>query len=72
MEAFRLALQFANLNDVGFKGRKFTWTNGRAAVNNVQERLDRFVANDSWLSLYPHYQVHHLVRYGSDHCPILL
>lgn len=53
MEAFRRALEDCNLMDIGFSGNWFTWERGNLPETNIQERLDRGVATDSWLALFP-------------------
>ncbi|TXG67121.1 hypothetical protein EZV62_008396 [Acer yangbiense] len=37
-----------NLVDLGFLGPRLTWNNKREGKNNIQERLDMFLANESW------------------------
>lgn len=37
----------------------------------IFERLDRFLGNNDWISLYPDCVIHHLPRLKSDHNPIL-
>ena len=34
--------------DLGFVEHAFTWTNGQAGDNNIQERLDRDIATIDW------------------------
>ncbi|KAA3460126.1 reverse transcriptase [Gossypium australe] len=48
-------------------GPSYTWQRG-----NTSERLDRALANDDWISAFPHSLVYHLPRIKSDHRPILL
>ncbi|KAK5812453.1 hypothetical protein PVK06_027883 [Gossypium arboreum] len=72
MEAFRRALEDYNLMDIGFSGNWFTWERGNLPETNIQERLDRGVATDSWLALFPDFQVRHLPHSFSDHCPLLI
>jgi len=36
-----------NFNDLGFPGYRYTWNNNRSEEENVQERLDRFLANNA-------------------------
>ncbi|KAA3476340.1 reverse transcriptase [Gossypium australe] len=69
---FRSTLKDCNLEDLGFKGRWFTWERGRQKSTNIRERLDRGVATITWIDLFPRYQVNHLSHSFSDHCPILL
>ncbi|KAA3488941.1 (+)-neomenthol dehydrogenase-like [Gossypium australe] len=57
----------ARIVDLGYIGPSFTWQRG-----NTVERLDRVLANDAWVSDYPHSLVYHLPRIKSDHMPILL
>ncbi|XP_058725646.1 uncharacterized protein LOC131596933 [Vicia villosa] len=49
----RQTLETCNLLDLGFSGYKFTWTNGRRGTKNIQCRLDRALANNSFLELFP-------------------
>ena len=58
---------FVNL---GFVGNKFTWCKQTVDGVTVWERLDRALANDEWISLYPASNVIHS-KYGtSDHKPL--
>lgn len=59
------------LVDLGFHGNQFTWTNKRAGSDNIQERLDRGVANVDWITLFPHASILHLPAILSDHKPLL-
>lgn len=58
--------------DLGFRGDPFTWTNNQQGQDNIQERLDRAIANQYWRTANPHAGVTHLPRIASDHAPILL
>ncbi|KAA3453503.1 reverse transcriptase [Gossypium australe] len=44
----------------------------RQQRGNTYERLDRALANDAWISAFPHSLVYHLPHIKSDHRPILL
>lgn len=71
----RFLLEFMESNqlvDLGFKGHNFTWEKNCGDVGLVKERLDRGIVNAEWLLRWPNSCVHHLMRIGSDHCPILL
>lgn len=72
LNSFKSLLNNCNLLDFGFTGPKFTWTNLRKNSQLIMERLDRCLANPSWLNLFPSMIVMHLPRMHSDHCPILL
>lgn len=72
MNDFRLAIQDCGLEDIGYKGHRFTWTNNQSGNQNIEERLDRFLASTKWIQTFLDYKVEHLLRKSSDHCPILL
>ena len=70
MNEFQEALEEAGLEDLGFHGQRFTWANGWEPPGFIQERLDRFCANDLWQNMFPDFGVHNLPYYKSDHRPI--
>jgi len=72
MEAFREALEFCGMHDLGFVGLPWTFDNKQFGRRNVRVRLDRAVADDNWSNLFDQASVEHLVSPCSDHCPILL
>ncbi|KAK6123881.1 hypothetical protein DH2020_042372 [Rehmannia glutinosa] len=72
MEEFRNTINNCGLTDLGFSGPRFTWTNMQHGDNNIQERLDRALANDVWISQFPYYRVTHLLRVKSDHNPLTI
>ncbi|XP_055962333.1 uncharacterized protein LOC126687828 [Mercurialis annua] len=72
LQLFRNAINECGVADLGFIGSAFTRSNRRAVANNVQVRLDRFLADSQWQDRYVTWQVSHLARYKSDHCPIVL
>ncbi|XP_022852337.1 uncharacterized protein LOC111373968 [Olea europaea var. sylvestris] len=55
------------LEDAGFTGSKFTWTNGR-----VSKRLDRVLRNSIAVDFCKQLTVAHLHCTSSDHSPLLL
>ncbi|KAL3641647.1 hypothetical protein CASFOL_012462 [Castilleja foliolosa] len=65
-------LNSLNLVDLGFSGHPFTWSNKRAGIDNIQQRLDRGVANTTWITNHPLSSILHLDAIASDHRPIYL
>ena len=57
-----------NTVDIGFSGPKFTWTNLHQTGGLIREWIDQFGCNPEWQTL----NILHLLRFHSDHCPILL
>ncbi|XP_059436777.1 uncharacterized protein LOC132169841 [Corylus avellana] len=60
------------LVDMGFRGPKYTWNNGREGAAFIQERLDRAVANDRWSSLFPQAEILVEGSSCSDHLPLFV
>ncbi|XP_026439116.1 uncharacterized protein LOC113337708 [Papaver somniferum] len=58
--------------DLGFTGCPFTWSNKGKGHALTEQRLDRGLANDDWLSIYPNTTITNMLAIGSDHQPILL
>ncbi|KAF7822906.1 reverse transcriptase [Senna tora] len=69
---FKGCLDNCSLMDLGFSGCKFTWCNKRPDGQIVFERLDRFLGNAGWVSLFPNAINYHLPQVYSDHNPIML
>ncbi|CAM8943394.1 unnamed protein product [Rhodiola kirilowii] len=72
MEQFRQVLLDCGLMDLGYQGSKFTYSNKRQGLDEVQCRLDRAVGDELWLDRYPNTVIQHLVSHRSDHCPLIL
>ncbi|KAK5819234.1 hypothetical protein PVK06_024209 [Gossypium arboreum] len=72
MAHFRKTLEKCGLNEIGFFDRWFTGERGKLSKNNVRERLDRRVANQTWWETFLRYFVKHLTHSISDHCPLLV
>jgi hypothetical protein len=72
MDAFRQALEDANLADLGFVGDAFTWRNNwHVAGGYTRERLDRAVANVGWRCMFPLYRIINGDPCHSDHRPVI-
>lgn len=72
LNIFRETLDAYDLRDLGFKGCPFTWNNQREGRDLISKRIDRFMANDSWIDLFSDSYVHHVVVAYIDHVPIML
>ncbi|KAJ8649330.1 hypothetical protein MRB53_002353 [Persea americana] len=72
LTGFRNAVSDCSLFDMPLCGYPFTWERGRGTNNLVEERLDRALVTDSWLSLFPHAKLVNLLAPVSDHTPLLL
>jgi hypothetical protein len=70
--SFRNILSICDLQDLGYKGNKYTWTNKHQGDSLIFARLDRFKATTEWKNRFLYHINHHLLRYKSDHAPILL
>lgn len=68
----RKTMERCGLQDLGYKGYPFTWSNGRGGFENIQCRLDRGFATSTFMESFPHTQVVHLPRNGSDHAVLRL
>ncbi|XP_019262748.1 PREDICTED: uncharacterized protein LOC109240551 [Nicotiana attenuata] len=69
---FLSMIEDCGLVDLGFYRPKYTWSNGRGQCSIVWKRLDRGLANDQCLEMFPATTVSHLALTGSDHNPLLL
>ncbi|KAK3211795.1 hypothetical protein Dsin_016501 [Dipteronia sinensis] len=69
---FREAVEDCELEDMGFVGAKFTWSNKREGAAAIAERLDMSFCNKEWKDMFPFSVVRHLDFWKSDHRPFLL
>ena len=72
VEAFKEALECCHLQDLGFSGYPYTWSNKGPGEANTKIRLDRVVANNEWLEKFQMSKLIHLSTHASDHLPIML
>ncbi|WVZ94091.1 hypothetical protein U9M48_040028 [Paspalum notatum var. saurae] len=70
MGRFRKFLDDVEVKELLLVGRKFTWSNERAAPTLV--RLDRFFCCLDWEEIFPDSLLQSLASVVSDHCPLLL
>jgi hypothetical protein len=63
---------FENALDIGLRGPKYTWHNGREGIDFTQERLDRILVNWEWCELFPGAEAMVEATLNSDYNPIFL
>ncbi|XP_013669409.2 uncharacterized protein LOC125575758 [Brassica napus] len=69
--AFQNMLATCGMIEFPHTGNKLSWA-GRTRSERVQCRLDRAVGNEDWHHIFSHTDVEYLLRWGSDHRPILV
>jgi hypothetical protein len=69
MDAFRPTLEECGLSDPELAGPKFTWRNNREGDEYIEKKIDRVVANSSWLSKFSSHSVEVLAARSSYHNP---
>ncbi|XP_073119607.1 uncharacterized protein [Henckelia pumila] len=72
INGFREAVNDSGLIDLGMKGHWFTWERSRGSDMFVEERLDRAMANSSWMNAFKTAEVSNLEVISSDHSAIFL
>ncbi|XP_059295529.1 uncharacterized protein LOC132048860 [Lycium ferocissimum] len=58
------------LLELKFSGSRYTWWNGRIEEDCIFKRLDRILANQEFMDLFPSGEVVYQIRHGSDHAPL--
>ncbi|KAG2297824.1 hypothetical protein Bca52824_034296 [Brassica carinata] len=67
---FRQMLSACGLGNIRHTGYQFSWA-GTRNNETVQCRLDRTVANQAWIDMFPQASAHYLRKICSDHSPVL-
>ncbi|XP_075088488.1 uncharacterized protein LOC142170472 [Nicotiana tabacum] len=66
-------INYCNLQDLGYKGSKYTWSNRRFGNNGlIMERLDNVFGNNEWIQCFPNASITHLPKTHSDHNSLLI
>ncbi|XP_026399338.1 uncharacterized protein LOC113295210 [Papaver somniferum] len=60
------------LEDIGYVGKDFTWTNNNIGTGSEKSRIDMALGNGNWNICFPNSKLMHLTQVGSDHSPIML
>ncbi|XP_074266455.1 uncharacterized protein LOC141589728 [Silene latifolia] len=71
LEEFGQCLQYCELVDIQAQGSFYTWNNKQGANTRVYSRIDRFLINHEWLSLYPNSYAYFLNEGLFDHYPCI-
>jgi hypothetical protein len=72
IEGFRDAVADCGFVDLGYIGLPYTWDNRQPTATNIKCRLDRGLANASFLQIFQTVKVWHIQTAKSDHCCLVL
>lgn len=72
VDGFNEVLSDTGLKDIEIVGHQFTWERGRNTDHWVEIRLDRGLANESWLQVFPLAKLYNTEGSPSDHSLIFL
>lgn len=53
IDEFSNMLMQLQVDDIGFKGQRWTWSNNRRGNNKISKSLDQILANTSWCYHFP-------------------
>ena len=72
MQDFRDVLDECGFTDMGYVGNKYTWYKHYQNGNTIWGRLDKAIATQDWLNLFPASKVLTFECGTSDHKPIII
>ncbi|XP_059289518.1 uncharacterized protein LOC132043050 [Lycium ferocissimum] len=72
IQDFKLSMQNCEVQDLSFKGNRYTWWNGQSGDDRIFKRLDRCLGNFRLQQMFPEIEVYHLIKTSSDHAPLLI
>lgn len=72
IRGFWKAVEDAGLIDMHIVGYPFTWFKSLGTPRAIEEKLDRDLANEAWMQIFPHARLENLIAPSSDHYPILV
>uniref|UniRef100_A0A803NIW6 DUF4283 domain-containing protein n=1 Tax=Cannabis sativa TaxID=3483 RepID=A0A803NIW6_CANSA len=70
--AFKDCIMACQLEDVKFGGSYFTWSNKQQVDDRIYSKIDRVLANQSWLNEYPYAEAIFSPESLFDHTPAIL
>uniref|UniRef100_A0A803NJ73 Uncharacterized protein n=1 Tax=Cannabis sativa TaxID=3483 RepID=A0A803NJ73_CANSA len=70
--SFKDCIVVCNLEDVKFGGSFFTWNNKQKGEDRIYSKIDRVMANQSWMESFPNAEALFLNEGLFDHTPALL
>lgn len=68
---FNRLISILGVHDIKTLGGKYTWM-GKRSKYTIMSRIDRALANNHWMDMYPSATISLLPWIGSDHRPLLL
>lgn len=72
IQGFRDVVDVCGLDDLGYKGTRWTYEKRVAGGSFTRVRLDRALGSVEWCDQFPGAIVEHLTTATSDHSPIFL
>ncbi|XP_056692112.1 uncharacterized protein [Spinacia oleracea] len=72
MVDFRNCVNTCGMEDIKAAGHFYTWSNKQAGDARVFSKIDRVMANDVWVQLFPSAVAEFLSEGMFDHCPMVV
>lgn len=69
---FRSFIRDMEIEEIRFKGKKWTWANNRQGEGFIEERLDMFFGSANWLLSSDQAMVQHILTQSSDYSMVVL
>lgn len=69
---FRSFIRDMKMEEILFRGRRWTWANNRQEEGFIEERLDMGFGSAEWLLEFGNSEVQHLITQASDHSMLLV
>ncbi|XP_074313656.1 uncharacterized protein LOC141648843 [Silene latifolia] len=72
IQPFQDCIEYCQVQDIKAIGSFFTWNNKQGATTRKYSRLDSFLVNEEWLSVYPDAYANFMPERIFDHCPCVV